>query len=75
MPIHWPTGAIWLAGDSLAGKKVTLHASAQRIVKVFFLKIQKLLVMRSHRGIDEDVDAAEKIDDLLDHRVNFAALS
>ena len=31
--------------------------------------------MRCHRAIDEDVDAPEGIDDLLDHRFDFAALA
>ena len=64
-----------LPSDGLAGEKVALHAAAQRIVKIFFFEIQKLLVVRSHGGVDKDIDAAECIDDLLDHRFDFCALS
>src|SRR5262245_42498702 len=31
--------------------------------------------MGSHGGVDEDVDAPERSDDLLDHRVDFGALA
>ena len=60
-----------MTGDRLAAKKVAFHAATQRIVEVLFLKIQKLLVVRRHGSIDEDVDAAEGIHHVADHRVNL----
>jgi hypothetical protein len=59
-----------LARDRLAREKITLDAAVQRIVKSSSLKF-KLLVVRCHRRVDQDIDAAELGAYPLDHRLDL----
>jgi hypothetical protein len=51
-----------LARHGLAAEKITFYAAVERIVEIFFLEIEKLLIMRRHAGVNQNIDADEGVD-------------